>query len=48
MIKSIGRALKSATSIFGAAVLGDGTIGLILDIPDIMRRTLAQRTSASY
>ena len=47
VIKSIGRALKSATSIFGAAVLGDGTIGLILDIPDIMRRTLAQRTSPS-
>ena len=43
VVKSIGRALKSATSIFGAAILGDGYVGLILDIPDIMKRTMALR-----
>ena len=45
VVKSIGRALRSASSIFGAAILGDGYVGLILDIPDIMKRTMALRTS---
>jgi two-component system chemotaxis sensor kinase CheA len=45
VVKSIGSALRSATSIFGAAILGDGYVGLILDIPDIMKRTLALRAS---
>lgn len=45
VVKSIGHALRSATSIFGAAILGDGYVGLILDIPDIMKRTLALRAS---
>ena len=45
VVKTIGSALKSATSIFGAAILGDGYVGLILDIPDIMKRTLALRTA---
>jgi two-component system chemotaxis sensor kinase CheA len=47
VVKSIGRALRSATSIFGAAILGDGYVGLILDIPDIMKRTMALRASQS-
>lgn len=47
VVKSIGHALSSATSIFGAAILGDGTVGLILDIPDIMKRTMALRASQS-
>jgi two-component system chemotaxis sensor kinase CheA len=47
VVKSIGRALRSATSIFGAAILGDGYVGLILDIPDIMRRTVALRAGQS-
>jgi two-component system chemotaxis sensor kinase CheA len=47
VVKSIGRALRSATSIFGAAILGDGYVGLILDVPDIMKRTLALRTTQS-
>ncbi len=41
VVKTISRALRGATSIFGAAILGDGYVGLILDIPDIMKRTLA-------
>ncbi|MBK5254801.1 MAG: chemotaxis protein CheA [Vicinamibacteria bacterium] len=45
VVKSIGRALRSATSIFGAAILGDGYVGLILDIPDIMKRTMALRAA---
>jgi len=45
VVKSIGRALKTATSIFGAAILGDGYVGLILDIPDIMKRTMALRAA---
>jgi two-component system chemotaxis sensor kinase CheA len=47
VVKSIGGALRSATCIFGAAILGDGCVGLILDIPDIMRRTMALRASQS-
>ncbi len=45
VVKSIGHALRSATSIFGAAILGDGYVGLILDVPDIMKRTMALRAS---
>lgn len=45
VVKSIGHALRSATSIFGAAILGDGYVGLILDIPDIMKRTMALRAA---
>jgi len=45
VVKSISRALRSATSIFGAAILGDGYVGLILDIPDIMKRTMALRAA---
>lgn len=45
VVKSISRALRSATSIFGAAILGDGYVGLILDIPDIMKRTMALRAT---
>jgi len=45
VVKSIGRALRGATSIFGAAILGDGYVGLILDVPDIMKRTLALRAT---
>lgn len=45
VVKSIGRALKGATSIFGAAILGDGYVGLILDVPDIMKRTIALRVA---
>jgi two-component system chemotaxis sensor kinase CheA len=45
VVKSIGRALRSATSVFGAAILGDGYVGLILDIPDIMKRTMALRAA---
>lgn len=47
VVKSIGGALRSASSIFGAAILGDGYVGLILDIPDIMKRTLALRVALS-
>ena len=45
VVKTIGHALRSATSIFGAAILGDGYVGLILDIPDIMKRTMALRAA---
>ncbi len=45
VVKSIGSALRSATSIFGAAILGDGYVGLILDVPDIMKRTMALRAA---
>ena len=47
VVKSIGRALRGATSIFGAAILGDGYVGLILDVPDIMKRTMALRPAQS-
>ena len=47
VVKSISSALRTATSIFGAAILGDGYVGLILDIPDIMKRTMALRAQSA-
>lgn len=47
VVKSISNALRTATSIFGAAILGDGYVGLILDIPDIMKRTMALRAQVA-
>jgi chemotaxis protein histidine kinase CheA len=33
--------LRSSTSILGAAILGDGRVALILDVPDLIRRAIA-------
>lgn len=40
VIKSLGRALRNLASVSGSAVLGDGTVGLILDVDGIRRLAL--------
>jgi two-component system chemotaxis sensor kinase CheA len=37
VIKSLGEALKNIPGLSGCAVLGDGRVGLILDIDGIFR-----------
>jgi two-component system chemotaxis sensor kinase CheA len=37
VIKSLGEALKSIAGIAGGAILGDGRVGLILDMEGIFR-----------
>jgi len=34
----MGPALHGTRSVFGAAILGDGYVALILDVPDIISR----------
>lgn len=36
VVKPMGRALQGTRSVFGAAILGDGYVALILDVPDII------------
>jgi two-component system chemotaxis sensor kinase CheA len=36
VIKSLGESLKGAKGIAGGAIMGDGRVGLILDIPGII------------
>ncbi len=38
VIKSLGRAYRNVQGISGATILGDGTVALILDIPQLVRR----------
>lgn len=44
VVKPIGHALRSARCVFGAAILGDGYVALILDVPDILSRVPSLRT----
>ena len=38
VVKPMGPALHGTRSVFGAAILGDGYVALILDVPDIISR----------
>jgi two-component system, chemotaxis family, sensor kinase CheA len=42
VIKSLGRAYKNAEGISGATILGDGSVALILDIPQLVQSVEAQ------
>jgi two-component system chemotaxis sensor kinase CheA len=37
VVKPLGRALRGVSGIAGSTVLGDGRVGLILDVPSLMR-----------
>ena len=41
VIKSLGEALGRVTGVSGGAIMGDGNVSLILDVPGLIR--LAQR-----
>ena len=42
VIKSLGRVYKDVEGISGATIKGDGSIALILDIPGLVRRVIAE------
>ncbi|MBG0789247.1 MAG: chemotaxis protein CheA [Desulfovibrionaceae bacterium] len=42
VIKSLGRVYKDVEGISGATIKGDGSIALILDIPSLVRRVIAE------
>lgn len=42
VIKSLGRVYKDVEGISGATIKGDGSIALILDIPSLVRRVVAE------
>ncbi|WP_407274965.1 chemotaxis protein CheA [Halothiobacillus sp. DCM-1] len=44
VIKPLGELLHSVAGFAGATITGDGHIALILDLPGLMRRNLAQRS----
>ncbi len=44
VIKSIGQLMKSVKGIAGGAILGDGRVGLILDISGIFEMTEGSKT----
>ncbi len=37
VVKPLGRALRGVPGIAGSTVLGDGRVGLIIDVPSLMR-----------
>jgi len=42
VIKSLGRVYKDVEGISGATIKGDGSIALILDVPSLVRRVIAE------
>ena len=42
VIKSLGRAYKNAEGISGATILGDGSVALILDVPQLVQSVEAE------
>jgi len=46
VIKSLGRAYKNAEGISGATILGDGSVALILDIPQLVQSVEAEVEAA--
>jgi two-component system, chemotaxis family, sensor kinase CheA len=42
VIKSLGRAYKTARGISGATILGDGSVALILDVPQLLQAVEAE------
>ncbi len=46
VIKTLGRAYKNVEGVSGATILGDGSVALILDIPQLMRDVEAAERAA--
>jgi two-component system chemotaxis sensor kinase CheA len=47
VIKSLGKLFHGVQGISGSAILGSGRVAMILDVPELMRKVLAQRASAA-
>ncbi|MGH8122807.1 MAG: response regulator, partial [Rudaea sp.] len=43
VVKSVGPQISSVPGIFGATILGDGSVVIILDLPPLLRRAASQR-----
>jgi two-component system chemotaxis sensor kinase CheA len=46
VIKPLAKLFHAVQGISGSAILGSGRVAMILDIPELMRKALAQRGSA--
>ncbi|MEO7148995.1 MAG: response regulator, partial [Rhodanobacteraceae bacterium] len=46
VVKSVGPQVSSVPGIFGATIMGDGSVMLILDIAPLVRRSVARQESA--
>jgi two-component system, chemotaxis family, sensor kinase CheA len=46
VIKSLESNFKAVAGIAGATILGDGTVALIIDVPDLIRSVAKQRRGA--
>ncbi|HEY0179178.1 MAG TPA: Hpt domain-containing protein [Dokdonella sp.] len=46
VVKSVGPQISSVPGIFGATIMGDGSVVIILDLAPLVRRLAALRTSA--
>ncbi|MGH8163059.1 MAG: response regulator, partial [Rhodanobacteraceae bacterium] len=47
VVKSVGPQVSSVPGIFGATIMGDGSVMLILDIAPLVRRSVARQESAA-
>jgi two-component system chemotaxis sensor kinase CheA len=45
-VKPLGRAFRGVPGIAGSTVLGDGRIGLILDVPSLLRGVMQSTLQA--
>jgi two-component system chemotaxis sensor kinase CheA len=46
VVKPLGRAFRAVPGIAGSTVLGDGRIGLILDVPSLLRGVMQSTLQA--
>jgi len=46
VVKPLGRAFRGVTGIAGSTVLGDGRVGLIIDVPSLMRGVMQSNLQA--
>jgi len=47
VIKPLSRSLRGQAALSGSAVLGDGRVALILDVPALLRTTLRRAADAA-
>jgi two-component system chemotaxis sensor kinase CheA len=47
VIKPLGKLFRDLPGVAGGAVLGSGRVGLILDVPSLMRLAVSRGTEAS-
>jgi two-component system chemotaxis sensor kinase CheA len=46
VVKPLGRAFRTVSGIAGSTVLGDGRVGLIIDVPSLMRGVMQSSLQA--